>query len=102
MEIEITDRKTNQVLDRDEIQFTVVHKGEATPPLEEVRKLLKAELNSKDELTIVDGIHSDFGWGVSKGSAKVYKDEDQIKRIEPQYRLNKNLKKPAEESQEGE
>ncbi len=99
MDIKITERKFNPFLDRDEVRFEVSHEGEATPPLAEIRKLLRAKLNSKAELTVVDGVYSHLGSTSSSGFAKVYKTEEALKRIEADHILRKNFgsqEKPEE------
>lgn len=91
MDIKITERKFNPFLDRDEVRFEVLHEGEATPPLAEIRKLLRAKLNSKAELMVLDGIYSHFGLTSSSGFAKVYKSEEALKRVEADHILRKNF-----------
>lgn len=98
MEIEIKNRTENKLLEREEIEFDVLHDGEATPSLQDVRGLLRAELNSKDELTVVDGIETEYGWGRDRGFAKVYQDRNQLEDIEPRHVLEKNFPSPEEES----
>ncbi len=107
MDVEVVERKSNPLLERDEIKFEVSHEGEPTPALADVKKLLRAKLNSKAELTVIDEIHSHFGSPRSAGFAKVYKNSDQLKRIEAKHILRKNFptagsaegERPAEETQ---
>ena len=53
MDIEITKEKENTLLDRKEITFIIPHPGPAHSR-NEVKKKLAAQLNSEDELVIVD------------------------------------------------
>ncbi len=102
MDIEITERKHNPLLVRDEIRFLVTHEGEPTPPLGEIRRLLCAKLTAKPELTVVHSVYTDFGASVSKGFAKAYKDESRLKSIEAKHILRKNFGAPAEGEKEAE
>lgn len=95
MDVDVVNRKTNPLLDREEVEFTVTHEGEPTPSLAEIRKVLRAKLNSKAELTVVDSVYSHFGKSNSSGFAKVYKNKEMLDKIEAKHVLNKNFKVEA-------
>jgi small subunit ribosomal protein S24e len=104
MDIEIVERKQNPLLEREEIRFEVAHEGEPTPTLVDIRRLLRAKVNSKDQLTVVDAVYSHFGSPVSSGSARIYKDEGRLKSTEARHILGKNFtpsKTEGKESAEG-
>lgn len=105
MEIEITSKVNNVLLDRTEVHFTVTHKGEATPSRDIIRSELADKLNVKKEDVIVKTVHPSFGNHKMKGYAKVYSSPDKSKGLEPDYVLIRNKlmekkekeKKPAAE-----
>ena len=97
MDIQITDRRYNELLEREEIRFEIVHEGEPTPKIRDVAKLLCATINSKPELTVIDGIESQFGMARSRGFAKVYKDVSRLRNVEPKHILAKNFEEESEE-----
>ena len=97
MDIQITDRRYNELLEREEIRFEIVHEGEPTPKLREVAKLLCATINSKPELTVIDEVRSEFGVARSRGFAKVYKDPSRLRSVEPKHILAMNADEKSKE-----
>ena len=104
MDVEVSDKRFNPLLERDEVRFEVSHEGEPTPTLVDVRKVLRAKLNAKADLMVIDSIHSQFGTSVSGGEARVYKDEKALKRTEAKHIIKKNFggkESEGEEKEEG-
>jgi small subunit ribosomal protein S24e len=99
MDVDVVDKKFNPLLERDEVEFKVSHEGEPTPSLTDIRKILRAKLNSKADLTVVDSVYSHFGLSTSSGFAKVYKSKEMLEKIEAKHVLNKNFGK--EDKKEG-
>jgi len=105
MEIEITSKVNNVLLDRTEVHFIVTHTGEATPNRDIIRNELAEKLNVKKEDVIVKAVRPGFGNNKMKGYAKVYSSPDKAKALEPDYVLIRNKlmekkdkeKKPAAE-----
>jgi small subunit ribosomal protein S24e len=97
MDVDVVNRKPNPLLEREEVEFTVSHEGEPTPSLAEIRKVLRAKLNSKADLTVVDSVYSHFGKSNSSGFAKVYKNKEMLEKIEAKHVLNKNFKEETKE-----
>lgn len=99
MEIEITSKVNNVMLDRTEIKFTVTHTGEATPSRDIIRNELAEKLNVKKEEVIVKTVTPSFGNNKMKGYAKVYSSLDKAKGLEPDYVLvrNKLMEKKTKE-----
>ncbi len=91
MDVEVSDKRFNPLLERDEVRFQVTHEGEPTPTLADVRKLLRTKLNAKADLVVIDSIYSQFGTSVSRGEARVYKDANGLKRIEAKHIIKKNF-----------
>lgn len=90
MEVEITSKVNNVMLDRTEVHFTVTHTGEATPSRDIIRNELAEKLNVKKEDVIVKTVRPSFGNNKMKGYAKVYTSPDKSKGLEPDYVLIRN------------
>jgi small subunit ribosomal protein S24e len=102
MDVEVSEKRFNPLLERDEVRFQVSHEGEPTPTLVDVRKLLRAKLNAKAELMVIDSMHSQFGTPISRGEARVYKDANGLKRIEAKHVIRKNFGGKESEGEEKE
>ncbi|HEX17221.1 MAG: 30S ribosomal protein S24e [Thermoplasmata archaeon] len=102
MELEITDKRENPLLNRTEIRFRVKHEGEKTPEREIVREDIARLLKVKKDLVVIDHIRPSFGIAVSSGYAKIYKSIEDAKRIEPSYILKRNKIGEATEEKEEE
>ncbi len=100
MEIEILNKKENPLLGRTEVRFRVTHEGAPTPKREEVRQALGKALNAPKESVVLDQLDSEFGRGQSHGYAKVYANQDLIKKVERPHILvrNKLAEKVAKEA----
>ena len=90
MEIEIVDKKENQLLDRTEVTFKASHAKEGTPQREVVREKLAAILKATKERVIVDRMDSEFGKMETVGYAKVYKSKDAAMKFEREHVLVRN------------
>lgn len=90
MQAEIVSRKENPLLKRIEIEFKIVHHGEASPTRdiakEEIAKLAKAP----KERVIIDSMNSQFGKPETLGYAKVYDSKEDALAIERKYILGRN------------
>ncbi|MCU0852958.1 MAG: 30S ribosomal protein S24e, partial [Thermoplasmata archaeon] len=75
MEIEILDKKENELLDRTEVRFKASHAKEGTPQREAIREKLAGMLKAAKERVIVDAMESEFGKMETVGYAKVYKTQ---------------------------
>ena len=105
MEIEIESKRSNPLLNRTEVHFTIKHQGEKTPNRELIRTELAEKLNAKKENVIVNIINSGFGNQETTGYAKVYLSQKQSMDLEKDHILirnkiiqkeGKDKKKPAE------
>ena len=85
MDMEIKDRKENPLLGREEMMITITHTGEKVPKRNSVITKIAEEMDAKKELVVVDYIKSSFGIAESKVYAKIYKNMDVLKRIEPNF-----------------
>ncbi|MBI5159085.1 30S ribosomal protein S24e [Candidatus Micrarchaeota archaeon] len=86
MDLEISQQKENTLLNRKEVNFSVVGSG-PTPNRKEVKEALCSKLGADPKLVIVE-IKQGFGIAMATGFAKVYKDEASMK-IEEEYKLRR-------------
>lgn len=100
MEIEITDKTENPLLNRTEIHFDCIYTGEPTPKIMDVKNKLVALLDADKDLLVVDSVIPKFGEGKAEGYAKMYESEDYLKEIEQKHILNKNIEPQEEEGEE--
>ncbi len=90
MEVEIVDKKENQLLDRTEVTFKASHAKEGTPQREAVREKLASILKATKERVIVDCMDSEFGKMETLGYAKVYKSKEAAMKYEREHVLVRN------------
>ena len=102
MEINITQKNKNPLLDRTEIEFDCTYQGESTPQVLEVKNRLVAVLDVDKNLLVVDKLKPQFGEGKALGYAKVYDSKESLKSIEKKHVLDKNQEAVKEEGKEAE
>jgi len=90
MEIEIVEKKENELLERTEVTFKASHEREGTPQREAIREKLSAMLKAPKERVIIDAMTSEFGRMETVGYAKVYKSKDAAMRYEREHILVRN------------
>ncbi len=90
MEITITDRKDNPVLNREELTFMINHEGENTPSRDVVASKLAAMVNADKDRTILKLINTQFGKHEAIGYANLYPSKEVALNIEPQHILKRN------------
>jgi small subunit ribosomal protein S24e len=99
MEIKVLEEKSNPLLQRREIQFSVIQ-NLGTPSRLEIKNKLAAYLNSKPELVIIERMKQEFGKRETRGYAKIYESMDRLKNVETEHIIQRNEKKP-EKKEEG-
>ena len=96
MELTVTQRRENGLLDRTEVLFTIAHPAAATPTRSDIRKALAASLNAKDAVVILDWARSEFGRTSTRGYAKVYKSKAKAMSLEtPPILIRNGLLQPV-------
>jgi len=103
MEIQITDEDVNELLNRTEVRFSIVHDGE-TPSRLAVRDSLAAKLGKGSDEVLVHQMDTKFGMNETLGHAKVYESPEDAKEIEEGYMLERNkigVEEEAEKDAEG-
>ena len=102
MEINITQKTENPLLDRTEIEFDCTYQGESTPKVLEVKSRLAAVLDADKKLLVVDNLNPQFGEGKAQGYAKLYDSEKSLTEIERKHILEKNQEPQKEKAPEEE
>lgn len=100
MEIQITNEDVNELLNRTEVRFSIVHDGE-TPSRLAVRDSLAAKLGKGSDEVVVHQMDTKFGMNETLGHAKVYESPEDAREIEEGYMLERN-KIGVEEGGDGE
>lgn len=101
MDVKITSKKENPLLERKEISFKIEQGLQMKTPLRlEVKKALAIELKVSDDHVFVKKMHTLTGTHTTVGAANVYESVEQAKRIEPEYILKRNSppEKPKDEA----
>jgi len=99
MEIEIIEDNENKLLRRREIRFRVKFEG-PTPKREDVKKKLCAILGVSERLTVVQSLEGIFGKSECVGFAKIYENEEDLKRTEEEHVIRRNFPEKKEEGGE--
>ncbi len=98
MDIEIVKDEENVLLNRRDIAFKAIFEG-ATMSRKSAKNTLVALLDTKPELLILDRMKTQYGTQDTLGYARLYDNEQNLRRIEPDYMVARNM--PAEKSDRG-
>ena len=102
MEIEITSRKENKVLEREEVAFTLQFEGK-TPSRKQVQQKLADAIGRN--IIVIEYIKPVYGASQATGYARGYTSAKQAKALERQHILERNNlvegapQQPAEEKE---
>jgi small subunit ribosomal protein S24e len=99
VKIEITEKKENLLQERTEVRFTVDHTGEATPTRKAVIDSISKTMGAKKGTVVINNIDTQYGRGISKGYAKVYRSEASALKFEREYLLKRSgIERPVKEA----
>lgn len=98
MELKITDKKENSLLDRVEVSGTILFEG-ATPSNFDVVAAVAKELKSEAGLVVAKHIYTKFSHQEANFQVVVYKNAEAKAKAE---RVTKHMKKKAEEAKKAE
>lgn len=99
MKIEILQEKENKPLARKEIDFRVEHLGGTTPSRADVKAKIVAQYDADASTVVIRSLDTKFGIGMTEGSARIYSDPEQMKRVELSHIVDRHeTKKAGEES----
>ncbi len=96
MNMQITEKTENPLLDRLEVNFSVDYFQEATPSRDELRSELASQLDVEKERVIINYLHNEFGRSSGSGYAHVYDSLDSALRLEKDYLLERHGLKDKE------
>jgi small subunit ribosomal protein S24e len=97
MNLEILHEKENPPLARKEVDFRVEHIGATTPSRDDIKSKIVAQFDADPSAVVVGVLSTNFGIGITEGSARIYSDEAQMKRVELGYLVKRNESKKSEE-----
>ena len=97
MEINIIKKFENKLLNRDEYEFSVDYDG-ATPKRIQIRDKLTALVNSNPNFTIIKKIFNRAGVTTVLCRAHVYLNENDMRKVEPKYAIERHAKKDTQTS----
>lgn len=102
MKIEILREQENKPLARKEVDFRVDHTGAGTPSRADIRAKIVAQFDSEKDNVVIKSLDTKFGAGITEGSARIYTDSEQMKRIELDHiiKRHKSEEKPEKKSEE--
>ncbi len=90
MEIKIINDRNNALLKRREINFKILHEGEATPTRGQVKTALMENIGEPREKIVIDYMKTEFGLSSTKAYAKIYKSEKDCLHYESKAVLLRN------------
>ena len=90
MQMEIQKERETPLLSRKRVTCMVEYEG-ATPSRPDFRKSVASKLKSPEELIIIKHIYTRFGQNKAKVIAHIYKDKEEMQRIEDSYMLKKHI-----------
>ena len=99
MELEITGKKENKTLQRQEVEIEIKN-ATLTPSRKELRPKISALLGAKEELTVIKKIDHTFGTNQGKVKVHVYENEEAMKKIEPVHLIERDLGKKKKKGEE--
>jgi len=99
METSITEKKENEMFSREEVIAEVSFTG-MTPSRKELAIEIAKKLSSKPELVSIQKVRQLFGAKKIRITANVYKNEEELAKIEPAYIRERNSGKKKEEAKE--
>ena len=78
------------------VQLLTLFEGKATPSNDEIRKAIASELKSDESLVVVKHIYTSFGSPEAVIEAYVYTTKEDMERIEPKTKKDKEKKPEGE------
>ncbi|MDK2974999.1 MAG: small subunit ribosomal protein S24e [Methanofollis sp.] len=94
MEFQITRDYRNELLNRREVHFTLTHDG-ATPSRAQILGKMSALMNASEHLIVLGSMKKQFGMMELRGVARIYDDEESLKRTERDYLVKRSAPRAA-------
>ena len=101
MELEITERNDNPLLNRQEIKVVIKHSESSTPRRNQVIKNISEQLKTNRDLVIIDHLKNAYGKTETHGYAKIYSDKESLSKIEtkPSMERHKDIDSHSSEKE---
>lgn len=99
MDISIIAKNENKLLERIEVDFSLVYDGRS-PTRDEIRKAVTEKVGADEKLLVLDHFKQSAGKASGVGYAKIYKTKEAMEKIERKHILNRNFKKKEEKKKE--
>ncbi|MCP1662629.1 MAG: 30S ribosomal protein S24e [Methanocalculus sp. MSAO_Arc1] len=96
MEINITANTRNELLLRNELEFTLTFDG-ATPSRMQITGKLGALQNAREDLIVLDSVNMQYGSRTGKGLARIYDTAEARTRTERDFLLSRGQPKAEAE-----
>ena len=93
MKLEILKETENKTLGRKEIEFRIDHQGGTTPSRQDVQSKIVAQYDASASTVVIRFMDTKFGAGISEGTARIYADEEKMKRVELGHILKRHESK---------
>ncbi|MCS7095587.1 MAG: 30S ribosomal protein S24e [Candidatus Bathyarchaeota archaeon] len=101
MKLKILSKKENPLLKRVEVTFQAVHdQAGGTPSRVEIREAIAKELGKDSDLVFVKKVETKTGTQTAIGTAHIYDNMDQARRIEPEHIIKRNIPEKQEKGAE--
>lgn len=101
MMLKILSKKENLLLKRVEVKFQVVHNQTGcTPSRLEIKEAIARELGRDPDLVFIRKMETKTGTQMAMGTAHVYENMDQARRIEPKHIIKRNIPEKQEKEAE--
>ena len=100
MELEITERNDNPLLNRQEIKVVIKHSESSTPRRNQVIKNISEQLKTNRELVIIDHLKNAYGKTETHGYAKIYSDKESLSKIETKPSMERHKDIDSHSSEE--
>ena len=91
MEIKITQKKENNLLERTEMNGTITFTG-PTPAYPQIKQALAQHLKIKEEVIAIKQVLTTFGTMSATFSANIYQTPEQLQKTEPKAKAKKDKK----------
>ena len=95
MKVEITNKKSNPLLSREEIEFKVTEIN-STPKISDLKEKISALTESNSDSTVITEVKQNFGEKFCIGKARAYKNKEKMKEVELEYILGRNFAEDKE------
>ena len=99
MKIEILNERENKLLARKEIDFRVDHSGATTPSRADICAKIVAQFDADSSAVVIRSLETNFGAGITEGTARIYSDSEQMNRIELGHIVKRHEVKKQEEGE---